>query len=350
MAAANAAKNARRQFPLPDVCHSRMVLRVLVLAQALAIILAFAPPGTDSVWLRLGMISLGVHWVALLSCFVYCKLRNWLSQQAPLRLACYCLTILFSMTLIVSAFAWLWFGQELSATGLKLWPFVLSNLMVSLIVGLIVMQLGIMHAERNQQLAAQSRAELGALQARIQPHFLFNSLNTAAELTQQDSQAAEQALLNLADLFRAAMHAGEQISLTEELTLARQYLTLEQWRLGERMQQNWQIPAQLPKLQLPALTIQPLLENAVRHGIENCPRGGAIDIELIDSSQSVTLLISNPFLPSQGNSRSNGVALANIRQRLQLYFGDSASLHRSIVDSTFRVKLVLPKHQPGQNG
>ena len=143
------------------------------------------------------------------------------------------------------------------------------------------------------------------------------------------------------------MHAGEQISLTDELTLARQYLALEQWRLGERMRQNWQLPASLPKLLVPALTIQPLLENAVRHGIESSQYGGTIDIELIDSKQSVTVLITNPFAPALDKSRSNGVALTNIRQRLQLYFGDSASLNRSIVNGKFRVKLVLPKAQTG---
>ncbi len=334
-------------FPLPDLCHGRMVLRMLVLAQAVAIILAFAPAVAESAWQRLGLISLFVHWIALLSGYSYCKFRPWLARQKPLIIAAGCLSLLFVMTALVSSLAWLWLHDLGVFRSQSFGHFMLANLMIALVVGLMAMQLGLMHAERSQQLAAQSRAELGALQARIQPHFLFNSLNTAAELTQQDSQAAEQALLNLADLFRAAMHAGEQISLAEELTLARQYLALEQWRLGERLQQNWQLPETLPKLQVPALTIQPLLENAVRHGIESDQRGGSIDIELINSSQSVTLLITNPFLPALDKSRSNGVALVNIRQRLQLYFGDSASLNRSIVDGKFRVKLVLPKKQPG---
>nr|WP_301003651.1 histidine kinase [Arsukibacterium sp.] len=327
-----------------------MALRVLVLAQAVAILLAFAPGTLESPWQRLGLISLFVYWIALLSGYGYCKLRPLLSRQKPLTIAASCLLLLFLTTALISCLAWLWLHDAGVLLSQSFLHFILANLMIALVVGLMAIQLGLMHAERNQQLAAQSRAELGALQARIQPHFLFNSLNTAAELTQQDSQAAEQALLNLADLFRAAMHAGEQISLAEELTLARQYLALEQWRIGERMQQHWQLPTTIPKLQVPALTIQPLLENAVRHGIESCQHGGSIDIELISSSQSVTILISNPFAPALDKSRSNGVALANIRQRLQLYFGDGASLNRSIVDGKFRVKLVLPKTQPGANG
>lgn len=337
-------------FPLPDLCHGRMVLRVLVLAQAVAILLAFAPGTVENPWQRLGLISLFVHWIALLSGYSYCKLRPILARQRPLSIALGCLSLLFLMTALVSSVAWLWLHNIGVLRSDNFIHFILANLMIALVVGLMAIQLGLMHAERNQQLAAQSRAELGALQARIQPHFLFNSLNTAAELTQQDSAAAEQALLNLADLFRAAMHAGEQISLADEITLARQYLALEQWRLGDRMRLNWQLPVALPKIQVPALTIQPLLENAVRHGIESCQYGGDVDIELINSSQSVTILITNPFAPALDKSRSNGVALANIRQRLQLYFGDSASLNRSIVNGKFRVKLVLPKNQPGANG
>tara|TARA_R110002126_G_scaffold16527_27_gene66092 strand:+ start:20194 stop:21177 length:984 start_codon:yes stop_codon:yes gene_type:complete len=327
-----------------------MIMRVLVLSQAVAILLAFAPGTAESPWQRLGLISLFVHWIALLSGYSYCKLRPVLARQKPLSIAAACLSLLFLVTALVSSLAWLWLHDAGVLLSQSFSHFILANLMIALVVGLMAIQLGLMHAERSDQLAAQSRAELGALQARIQPHFLFNSLNTAAELTQHDSSAAEQALLDLADLFRAAMHAGEQITLEQELTLARQYLALEQWRLGDRMQQNWQLPATLPKLQVPALTIQPLLENAVRHGIENCQYGGAIDIELINSSQSVTVLITNPFAPSADKSRSNGVALANIRQRLQLYFGESASLHRSIVNGKFRVKLVLPKSQPGTHG
>jgi two-component system sensor histidine kinase AlgZ len=335
-------------FPLPDLCQGKMVIRVLVLAQAVAILLAFAPGTAENPWQRLGLMSLFVQWIALLSGYSYCKLRPTLARQRPLTIAASCLLLLFFVTALISSVAWLWLNDAGVLLSQRFLHFILANLMIALVVGLMAIQLGLMHAERSQQLAAQSRAELGALQARIQPHFLFNSLNTAAELTQQDSQAAEQALLNLADLFRAAMHAGEQISLTDELTLARQYLALEQWRLGERMHQNWQLPATLPKLQVPALTIQPLLENAVRHGIESSQYGGTIDIELINSNQSVTVLITNPFAPALDKSRSNGVALANIRQRLQLYFGDSASLNRSIVNGKFRVKLVLPKRQVGQ--
>ncbi|MDX1678494.1 sensor histidine kinase [Arsukibacterium sp.] len=337
-------------YPLPDLCQGRMVLRVLVLAQAVAILLAFAPGTQDNLWQRLGLISLFVYWIALLSGYSYCKLRPVLSRQRPLTIAASCLLLLFLTTAVVSSVAWLWLHNSGVLFSQSFLQFILANLMIALVVGLMAIQLGLMHTERNQQLAAQNRAELGALQARIQPHFLFNSLNTAAELTQQDSAAAEQALLNLADLFRAAMHAKEQISLADELTLARQYLALEQWRLGERMQQNWQLPASLPKLQIPALTIQPLLENAVRHGIESCQSGGSIDIDVINSSQSVTILISNPFLPVIDKSRSNGVALLNIQQRLQLFFGDKASLTRSIVDGRFRVKLVLPKPTPDANG
>lgn len=160
-------------FPLPDLCHGRMVLRVLVLAQAVAILLAFAPGTAESPWLRLGLISLFIHWIALLSGYCYCKLRPFLARQKPLTIAAACLLLLFFITALVSFLAWLWLHDAGVLLFQSLPHFILANLMIALVVGLMAIQLGLMHAERSQQLAAQSRAELGALQARIQPHFFI---------------------------------------------------------------------------------------------------------------------------------------------------------------------------------
>lgn len=330
------------QYPLPDLCQHSNLLRVLVLAQALAIILSFAPNATAEPWTRLGGTSVFILWVTLCSLFVYCKLTRWLSQLAPLIIGLFCMAILLLFTFAMSAVCWLWLFQFSEITD-SFSKFMLSNLLIAFVVGLIAIQLGIIHVERQVQLSGQSRAELAALQSRIQPHFLFNSLNTVAELIHQDSKSAEQALLDMADLFRAAMHAGETLHIEQEFALCRQYLSLEKWRLAERLEINWQLPPCLPDLIIPALTIQPLLENAVRHGIESCASGGVIDIRLICSNTSITLLISNPFVINASKSTGNGIALDNIRQRLQLVYAGAASLHHSVVDGNFRVKLVLPR-------
>ncbi|MDP4536859.1 histidine kinase [Alkalimonas collagenimarina] len=334
---------------LPAFCQSRGVLAVVVLAQAVAIILAFSPGSEGDPWLRLGVISLFVHWTSLLSIAVLCRLRLRLALYRPWVQGLAALLTLLFFTLVVSLIAVPFLAGFHWQPAQSLWQFTLTNLLIAFIVGLLAIQFSAMHLERSLRIEAQSRAELDALQARIRPHFLFNSLNTAAELTHQDPAAAEQALLNLASLFRAAMHAGEQAQLQDEIALAKQYLALEQWRLGERLQVHWRLPKELVALTMPVLTLQPLLENAIYHGIEPAKKGGILDIELVQSARSVTLLISNT-LPEQAvrSSKGNGIALENIRQRLALMYQQHAQLHCSRVEQQFRVKLVLPRTVEGQ--
>lgn len=327
---------------LPYLCHGRFLLRCAVLAQAVAVVLAFAPGTHHELWLRLGLISLFVHWVALLTTLLFCLLRNRLNRLTPLNILLSCSGIFLLLTVLVSVLAHSGFASGHAMFSQSLLGFTLGNLMVALIVAIIAMQFFIMHSERSIQLQAQSKAELTALQARIQPHFLFNSLNTAAELIHVEPAAAEQALLDLSALFRAALHAGEMVTLQDELTLAKQYLSLEQWRLGKRMQVQWQQPDNLAALNVPALTVQPLLENAVRHGIESCAQTATLQVDILQSSQSVTIVIVNPFNLKPPGRASNGIALDNIRQRLQLHYGSAAQLSQSVVNGLFRVKLVIP--------
>ncbi len=328
---------------LPAFCRGPVILRAIVLAQAVAIVLAFAPGALSDAWLRLGFISLFVQWITLMTSAALCILRPALNRLPALRLGVAVMAILLVVTACVSLVSHALLAQSLWLSPLALEQFLLQNMLLAGIIGLMAIQFFMLHIQRQQGIIAQSRAELLALQARIQPHFLFNSLNTVAELTQQDANAAEQAILDLAAVFRAAMHAGDTISLSQELTLARQYLSLEQWRLGTRLQVRWQLPEPLPELNLPALTIQPLLENAIRHGIESCVQGGVVGIELVQSKTTMTLLITNPIGDKRDSNTHNGIALANIAQRLQLFFGAEASLSCNEKERQFRVKLVLPK-------
>ena len=327
---------------LPYLCHGRFLLRCAVLTQAVAVVLAFAPGIHTDLWQRLGLISLFVHWVALLTTLLFCLLRHQLNRLSPARILLSCTGIFLSLTVTVSCLAFTAFAGKSAQFSQSLPTFVLGNAMVALIVAIIAMQFFIMHSERSLQLQAQSNAEFNALQARIQPHFLFNSLNTAAELIHVDPKAAEQALLDLSALFRAALHAGEVVLLADELTLAKQYLSLEQWRLGERMQVLWLQPENIADIKVPALTIQPLLENAVRHGIESCTQNAILKIDVVQTNQSVSIIVTNPFTVQNRVRKSNGIALNNIRQRLQLHYGAAAQLTQSATEGVFRVKLVLP--------
>lgn len=329
---------------LPYLCHGRFLLRCAVLAQAVAVVLAFAPGTHTDLWQRLGLISLFVHWVALLTTVFLCKLRRQLNRLTPLWLLLTSVFIFEMATVLVSFISHSWLQEQYPSLSASLSSFILANMMISGIVAVIAIQFFIIHTEHNQQVRSQSQAEFNALQARIEPHFLFNSLNTVAELIHVAPDAAEQALLNLSALFRAALNAGQIISLVDELKLSAQYLSLEQWRLEKRMTVQWDVPESLPMLQLPALTIQPLLENAVRHGVEQNKAGALIHVTVLESRHSVSIVITNPSGDKKHQKqRGNGIALDNIRQRLQLHFGIDAQLHSSSNEDRFRVKLVLPK-------
>lgn len=328
---------------LPYLCQGRFLLRAIVLAQAVAVVLAFAPGIVTDPWYRLGLISLFVHWVVLLTTGCFCWLRPQLNKLPAMTILACCTVIFITITIVMSGLAYHWLQAQSWSLSQSLSAFLLANSMIAFIISMIAMQFFIMHAEHSNQLAAQNRAELSALQARIQPHFLFNSLNTVAELTQIDANSAEKALLDLAALFRAALHVGEVIPLEQELELAKQYLSLEQWRLGSRMQVEWLLPDTLPTIHMPALTIQPLLENAVRHGIESSHDSAILRIQLLESRTAVSFVITNPFYQLSSNRPKNGIAIENVRQRLQLHYGQNASLTYSVTDNLFRVKLVLPR-------
>ncbi|TVQ74656.1 MAG: sensor histidine kinase [Oceanospirillales bacterium] len=331
------------QTAKPALCTTKLVLRTTVLAQAVAILLALAPGTIEDRWFRLGLSTLFVQWVALLALLLLCQVQKHLRNTSAKQLAIIAFAILLSCTALVSIFAFALLTNKGWEAQLGVGLFALHNLLIASIVGVIGLQFYLMHLERHQHIAAQSRAELDALQARIRPHFLFNSLNTAAELTQQDPKAAEEALLNLSNLFRAALKAGENSNLIDELALVDSYLSLEQWRLGNRLIITRQFPDQLPNVTLPSLTIQPLVENAVRHGVEASSEPSSIHIQILTSDKHLTLLIQNPIpLKAKTHFEGNGIAIENIRQRLALLYDDRARLTTGEVDRTYRVKLVIP--------
>lgn len=323
---------------IPEFCKTSTVVRLVMLAQAVAIVLALVPGTRDEFWSRLGFISLFVHWVLLLLAAVLCWFRRPLSMVRPSILGYLVLLILLVITGIVSSLVYRWMPTPEST----LEAFLLQTMLISLITGGIGVMMFSLYVQHSWRLDAQSRAEFEALQARIQPHFLFNSLNTAAELIHSDPDAAETALLDLSSLFRAALQAGSAISLQQELQLGRQYLALEQWRLGERLQIEWQVIQPLPEMQLPCLTLQPILENAVRHGIEPNAEPGWVRLSTHASRSSLTLLIENSVGNYKSHHAGHGMALDNIRRRLELMFGENAACTIAQSDGCFRVKLVIP--------
>jgi len=196
---------------------------------------------------------------------------------------------------------------------------------------------------------ALPEARLQALQARIRPHFLFNSLNSVLSLIRSEPRQAEAALENLAELYRALMADNRQLSpLSRELELARAYLDLEALRFGERLRVDWRVDHAPPEALLPALVLQPLLENAVCHGIEPRADSGHISVDIFARDERLNIVIRNPlFAPDKPSPsrRSNGMALGNIRERLALHFDAEARLSAHRVGDEFVVQMVMPLRQ-----
>ncbi len=196
---------------------------------------------------------------------------------------------------------------------------------------------------------ALADARLQALQARIRPHFLFNSLNSVLSLMRSQPRQAETALENLAELYRALMADNRRLSpLARELELARAYVDLEALRLGERLGVDWRVDAAPRDALVPALVLQPLLENAVIHGIEPSPAGGRIGVDIFARGDSLDIVVRNPVCAAdEGARRGNGMALSNIRERLALHFDAEARLSARRVGGEFVVQMVMPLRRGG---
>ena len=192
----------------------------------------------------------------------------------------------------------------------------------------------------------QQQDRLQALQSRIRPHFMFNSMNSVASLIRSDPDLAEKALQDLADVFRVLLaDARKMVPITAEGELARQYLDIEKLRLGDRLQVKW-TASNVPRSALiPSLTLQPLLENAVYHGIEPSFAGGTVDIQLWSEGETLKIMITNPVPEITSQTRKttgNMIALDNVRERLYRHFGGRATLENLEPQGKYQVKISIP--------
>jgi two-component system sensor histidine kinase AlgZ len=348
----NEPQNGLDDFFLPDFCNVRMVFAVVVIAEMLAIVLTLAPlDHGNSRWADLSIISLFIQWVALLSSAVLCWLRPWLSRLSDTAAATASYFLLLTTTSLISE-ATYWAGHWLFPRPQPAdWHvnFLISNLGIGSIVSGIVLRYFYIQHQNTRNLEAKSQARIQALQSRIRPHFLFNSLNTIASLTTTQPELAEEATMDLADLFRGTLaNASYEVPLTDEWDLAKRYLRIEELRLGERLQVQWAVDNVPANALIPQLTIQPLLENAIYHGIEHLPEGGVITISGViegqKDNQRINITITNPipaYTPPKERV-SNKMAQENIRMRLSALYGNKGKLLSKKVDSIYELGLQFP--------
>ncbi len=292
-------------------------------------------------WVGWGWISLYVQWITLTGAGLLCGLRRWappLPQSAAL--------LLSYILLLVTAIGIGW-GVEV------LWPlpaeplqgFLWRSTLAAAIIDLLVLRhLYVLGRWRNQ-VQAEAEVRLEALESRLRPHFLFNTLNSIIALVRVAPDAAEQALLDLSDLFRAVLQKpSSRSTLGQELDWARRYLALEQIRLGDRLEVVWETQALPADAEVPRLLLQPIVENAVYHGVEGMASGGRIEIKGQLSGGHVELVISNPRSGERRTGRGHGLGLNILKSRLSLAFPDTLDPVRVEVgdDGQFRIRLHLP--------
>ncbi len=213
--------------------------------------------------------------------------------------------------------------------------------------GVLVVVFGYLDWRHHRLSPALTEARLLALQSRMRPHFLFNSLNSVLALIRRDPARAEAMLEDLAELYRALLaEPRAAVPLAEELALARAYLAVERVRLGERLQVAWQVDTAPQDALLPPLTLQPLVENAVRHGIEPRSQGGCITVEAFRDDEHLVLFVRNPLPPPNARTSGHGLALANLRERLALLYDTQARLRTYESEGEFVAQVRLPLRAP----
>jgi len=284
--------------PLDSLWQARVLIWVVVAVEGVAAALALAGDPPLGRWIRFGLLSLMAQWVALLTLAALYLLRERLRDVRPTRIAWLALGLLVMSCWSVLAISDLLLGDLWRIPDEARMDVFVRATAVVLIVGWLALAAFQNHWRLRQLAVRAKQAELAALRARVRPHFLFNTLNTGAALVHHRPNEAEELLLDLADLFRAALGGPREIPLEEEFALIRRYLEIESLRFGPRLRVQWRLPEPMPDLRVPSLSLQPLVENAIRHGIERLPGGGDIDIAMdADEDGGATIVISNPLPP-----------------------------------------------------
>ncbi|MGB1556517.1 MAG: sensor histidine kinase [Oceanococcaceae bacterium] len=331
---------------IPDLCQADPVLRVLLVSQMLACILVLANPAEGLVLgPRLVVISLFLHWIGLSSCALLCALRPRLQRMSLAQATICALLGLQLLTLLISllgyeAVRWVDGGRQTAE--LERWLFLARTQLIGLLVWIMLLRYFHLQQQWRAEAKASLEARLLALQARIRPHFLFNALNSLAALIPSQPLEAERLVENLAELFRVALdHPDGQHTLAEELALTRCYLGIEQLRLGERLQLEWEIDPEALQARVPVLSVEPLAENAVYHGIEKRPQGGLLRISARRMDTEVRVQVQNPRaeLPPQPGRQ---MAVDNLRRRLHLLHGAQGRLDLHAQDTLYEAVLRVP--------
>ena len=328
------------------------LIELFAASSILAVVLMLAEAGTWQAmnWGHVLQYLLYIYWVILVFIVVIQKIQpkiNHLNHVVVFTFAFFLLqgivlltTIFLNALLLMLHFGWRQLGD---------WQQLFDHAGLHLSYGVLMGAFSLRYLYIRDQWLKQQHSELQAriqaMQARIQPHFLFNSLNSVVSLIATDPDKAEDMLINLSRLFRVSFQELKLVSLAEELNICRQYIAIEQIRLRDRLEMDWRLPdlQALQYIQIPVLSLQPLLENSIFHGVEkiSSPCKISVLVEILD--RQVNIVITNPYLQEQqGQHQGNGIALENVKQRLRAYYGDAAYIQCFAGQGIFTTILTYP--------
>lgn len=342
---ASVSDKLRAPTLLPEFCGLPVLFALLLLAAMVALIMWLAPGNT----LTLRGFSLSMLfavWLALINGVCLCKLRPYL-QQLSVAFAYAAIWVLMVLLVLLASIAVVWLDNRL---GTALTPvddmnFLVGNLSIAALMAAALLRYFYVLAQWQERMQAAAQAQVEALQARIRPHFLFNSMNTVAALVRLDPDAAEQTVENLSELFRAALGADDRpATLGEELDMIDRYLAIEQLRLGARLKVRRALESAPTDMRMPRLLLQPLVENAVYHGIQGRREGGEVSIVARRDDGMLEIIIENP-LPTTPAPSGHGHAQNNVRHRIAYHFGARGSLDAGVVEERYRVCVRIPLEQ-----
>jgi len=332
---------------IPDFCRWPSLLLLAVILELIAIALTLAVGLQANVMQRFMLITLYLQWSGLCSAALLCGARRWLRKAPPRVVFPVCWAMLVGVSVVVSLAGYEILFTWLGATGIEREPratYLTRHLTIGVIVSFMVLQYFWLQHQWRGQVRAEGESRYQALQSRIRPHFLFNSLNSIAALAGMQPQEAEVLIEDLAELLRASLdERNKLVPLTDELALARAYLRIEHFRLGARLQEHWDVADDTLDVDVPLLSVQPLVENAVYHGIERLPAGGAVRIAARRENATLLVEVENPRVTGATAAHSGQkIAVDNIAQRLALIYGEHARLELGEDGDRFVSRLRLP--------
>ena len=343
-AAAPGARPAPQRALVFDACHVGVVLRAVLFVEIVLGVGVLFDTATPGEWLaRLALLTGGALPATLLWLVVACSLKRWL-QRLPEPSQ-----YLAGVTL--GAASGLYACAMLTLVGMAAQPPWLASAASGALLSALLVAALILRARGRTPAATTAR--LAELQSRIRPHFLFNTLNSAIALVRAEPARAEALLEDLSDLFRQALtEPGESVTLAEEITLAQRYLAIEQVRFGDRLVVHWDLDERASTARLPPLLLQPLLENAVRHGVEPSAQGGEVQVTTALRAGRVIVTITNTLPPADAASShpGHGIALANVRARLALLHDVESDFRSGPSHGRYEVRLTLPADRTAPTG